>query len=281
MQATHTTSPSPGLSEGMMKGFNKDFQFSPDNYLLSRMTDPDFLVYIYNVNIHPFEIARPGMFRKILIPGRKPGEKYALAVTLPHPLITQRSNVDTNQIEMVAQDARRVAADLLNPDNLSAEESGQDALVVNPTSIGCNLNRYGVFWSRNNPPTEDEVNKATARMEKEFTRVLEEARVVTMSSTDPRILQETITPIHHMAADFFKQEFSWHKAQIKPTELMTCPQCREDMPVDAAFHTTKAGSKCVLDIDKAIRAFFISRAQAFDATGDPKYAPRTSQPEEL
>ncbi len=50
------------------------------------------------------------------------------------------------------------------------------------------------------------------------------------------------------------------------------------MRAGAAFHKTEEGGYCVNDWDRTIKAGARTRAQAFEATEDPKYAPKLAGP---
>jgi hypothetical protein len=252
------------LSESMTRANNVDWAFTTANYLLNRA--PDFFVYIFNISKQEFKVSRPPILKELIIPARKEGEKYALATRLPSPLLVPKGNVDSNEIDINAMDTRRFATDIVNPDNLGID---QDAVIVKPTGQGNNLGAFGVFWSLSATPTEAELKAATARMEKNYRRLLEEARAVEVSR--PKDLVDTLSPSHHMAADYFHETFSWHS---KPVHKENCPRCGTPATVGAPFHALEGGGLCVGDWDAAIRAGVRSRAQAFEATEDNKYAPR-------
>jgi hypothetical protein len=80
-----------------------------------------------------------------------------------------------------------------------------------------------------------------------------------------------VTPELHAAAEYFAENYSWHSKQIKADY---CAQCGEKIRAGAAFHRTEDGGMCVLDWDRAIKAGVRTRAQAYEATEDEKYAPK-------
>jgi len=275
----------PDLSGGMSRANNVDFQFTTQNYLYNR--EPEYYVYLYNVSEHTYEFSRPPLIRKAVIVGRQPGHnsKVVLAARLPQPLLVPKGNVDSNEIDIVPQDARRFAMDIINPDNLGLN---QDAVIQNATSIGNNLGAKGVFWSLNGPgatknkeqlkrlynievaeePTQKEISDAVARMEKYYRYLLNQAKTVEASS--PKDLPDTITPEHHVAAEYFGEEYSWHGKRAR-TDF--CPNCGERIKANSAFHKTEEGTLCIIDWHRAVKAGVRTRAQAFEATEDPKFAP--------
>lgn len=276
----------PDLSAGMSRGNNIDFQFTTQNYLYNR--DPEFYVYLYNVSEQTFEISRPPLIRNAKFVGRKPGstDRYVLVGRLPQPLLIPKGNVDSNEIDVVPQDSRVFAMDIINPDNRTLD---QDAFIdpKNITSQGNNHGAKGLFWSLNGPgakpsrynpnpqelPTEAEVIAAVKRMEAYYKYLLEQARACEVSK--PADLQNLIGPEHHIAADYFGEEHSWHGKRAR-TDF--CPNCGERIKTGAAFHKTEEGTLCILNWDKAVKSGVRTRQQAFEATGDEKYAPMVSTP---
>jgi hypothetical protein len=280
MEATMSTPNYRGdLSAGMNRANNVDFQLDTMNFLFNR--EPQYNVYLYNVSESSFEVSRPPLLRKLVIAGRPKdaSKRYNLVTTLPQPLLVPKGNVDSNEIDIIPQDTRRFAMDIINPDNLGLD---QDA-VLDPKMVfsqGSNLGAKGVFWSLNGPgsskyghkeePTDDEINRAISRMEKEYKRLLEAARSVEVSN--PGSLSQFLGPEHHAAADYFGEEYTWHG---KKTRTDFCPNCGDRIKAGAAFHKTDEGGLCIIDWQKAVKAGVRTREQAFDATGDETFAPRT------
>jgi hypothetical protein len=117
-----------------------------------------------------------------------------------------------------------------------------------------------VFWSLNNPPTEQEIKEATQRMEKHFNTVLEKMKA--LETSDPKGLLEALSPEAHTAADYFGVETSWHGRRSKP---MDCPNCGERIKAGVAFHRTEEGGTCVLDWARTVKAGARTIQQAVDA----------------
>jgi len=283
MPDVNTTDPvsRPDLSAGMNRANNLDFNyFSASNYMMSQ--PPQYHVYIYNVSMQEFKVARPPLMREMTIPGRKKEQRYTIATRLPQPIMVPKGNVDSNDIDIIPTDARRFAMDLINPNNTGLD---QDA-VLDPKfifSVGNDLGAKGCFWSVNGPgaskygnkeePTEEEVKRAYARLEKHYNKILDDARAV--ETSDPGSISKFIAPEHHFAADYFGLELSWHGKKIRPAE---CPICGERMREGAAFHKTEDGGLCINDWKRAVAAGVRSRAQAYEATEDPIFAPKTVPP---
>jgi hypothetical protein len=214
------------------------------------------------------------------MPARRSNEKYTLVTRLPQPLLVPKGNVDSNEIEISQMDTRRFAMDIINPDNLGIN---QDAVIDHITSQGNDLGKKGIFWSLNGPgaskhgheeqPTEEEVKAAYTRMEGRYKFLLDQARAV--ETSDPTKLQEILSPEHYTAADYFHVETNWHK---KAVHKENCIRCGSPAATGAPFHAMEGGGLCVGDWTAAIKSGVRSRAQAFEATDDPQYAPKVRKP---
>jgi hypothetical protein len=162
--------------------------------------------------------------------------------------------------------------DIINSENLGFD---QDA-VLDPKfsySKGHDLGKKGVFWSLNEVPTAEEIKKAINRMEKEYTRLLDEA--LTVERSNPQMLREMLTPAHHAAAEYYGQEHSWHGKKSKP---MDCPVCGDRVKAGIAYHIDSSNELCIIDWARTVKAGKRTRAQAFEATEDPQFAPKEVVP---
>jgi hypothetical protein len=292
IQASVST-PNKMLSDAKNRAAAIDAQsnFTATNYLLNRA--PDFYVYIYNISEQEHIVSRPPNFERLVIPGIRSKwnldeqgnpKPYILATRLPSPLVTPKSSTDSSEMGFDATDTRRIAMDIVNPDNWGIN---QDAVIAkeNVHAKHMNLASFGVFWSLNGPgaskdrhgnptdkfeaPTKEELDRANVRMDAGYTALLEEARTIEVSN--PKELQEKLTPAHHYAADFFGETFSWHGKKVKQEN---CENCGERVKAGSAFHKTEDGGMCIRNWSRAIKAGARSRAQAYEATEDPQYAPK-------
>jgi hypothetical protein len=145
----------------------------------------------------------------------------------------------------------------------------QDAHITHSDSVGQNIGRLGVFWSTNEVPTDAELAAATKRLEAHYRSILTDAR--TVETSNAAALPAVLTPAHHFAADYFHETFNWHKKEV---HLENCQRCGSPARVGAPFHPMDGGGLCIGDWDAAIKAGVRSRAQAYEATENLKYAPR-------
>jgi hypothetical protein len=213
---------------------------------------PEYFVYVYSV-VDPrpdgYHLIRnaPPLIHNLRIAELTPGERYTLVTKLPHPV--NQAGVDTQEQRVnYAHNAQRVAQDIVNPENISLN---QDASMrpEHQFTEGNDYGKLGVFWTLNNPPTDEEVAKAIKRKENFYRKRLDQARALEASS--PKDLYAFLTPTDHVAADYFGEEFSWHKVSTRPA---SCPNCGEAMKAGAAYHRNVDGIICVVDWKRTVEA---------------------------
>jgi hypothetical protein len=219
---------------------------------------PEYFVYVYSV-VDPrpdsYHLIRncPPLIRNLRIAELAPGERYTLVTKLPHPV--NQPDVDTQDQRINhAHNAQRVAQDVVNPENITMN---QDATLAPEKTFteGNDYGKLGVFWSLNDPPTDEEVAKAIKRKETFYRKRLDQARALEASS--PASLQAYLTPTDHVAVDYFArvyesdEQFSWHKVMRMPDR---CSTCGEAIKAGVAFHRTVDGLLCIRDWRGAVNA---------------------------
>ena len=277
--------PNQQLSNAMTRSHNQDFNFNANEYLLSR--SQDFWVYIFSISERSYDIYRPPVIKQMLLVGKAPKARYALCARFPHPMNVPDANVDSSEIGIKQMDARRFCMDVCNPDNLGTDQNSIPSVV---TSIGNNLNAKGVFWvvekdctfapedtDKVRPiPPEKAIEDAKNRMETYYRTLVEKAN--TVHSAKPSDLPDLLTPEHLAAAEYleenFGMQFAWHQRMAR---LENCELCGEKSKAGVAFHRMEDGGICVKDWDRAVRAGARTRADAYDATGEEKFAPRVAK----
>ena len=278
-----TVTPNQRLSDAMTSSHNAGFNFNANEYLLSR--PPDYWVYIFSISERSYEIYRPPIIKQMLLVGKAPKAEYALCARFPHPMNVPDASVDSSEIGIKQMDARRVCMDIVNPDNYASFD--QNVVITKATNIGNNLNDKGVFWATEMECTfaADDVNKvrpvpspkliadAKKRMEVYYRKLVEKAN--TVHSSSPKDLGDLLTPEHLAAAEYleenFGMQFAWHQRMAR---LEQCELCGEKCKAGVAFHRMEDGGICVKDWDRAVRAGARTRADAYDATGEERFAPR-------
>lgn len=181
-------------------------------------------IYFYNVapsaQSHPRPPNHPHMY---FAPCPK-GEPWALVGQISHPFTETRKDQNDTPIS-VYTDGYREAARMLNPLNPGLDQDwdgGQDL------QQGGNLNYFGVFWSKSNPPTAKELKAARARLEKTYRKEIE--RMNACKTADEARL--AANDISHAAADFFGRSYSWHESNLNaqdPADHVECAACGESI----------------------------------------------------
>lgn len=193
-------------------------------------------IYFYNVSPQPFRFSRPPNHQNVFIPGCAPGERYAEAPgTIEHPFREIHEDQNGNKIP-VATNGFREATRLLNPMNPGVDQGWDD-----PASIaqGGNLNLYGVFWSVNNPPEEEELQIARKRMEETYRKELEiMAAVEAKEGVDGA--RGRANDVSRAAANYFGKSFSWHRIDLEANHgeertTVRCGVCANDIFSEAVL----------------------------------------------
>lgn len=214
---------------------------------------PEYFVYVYSVvdprpdGYHLQRSCSP-LINNFRIPELQPGERWTLAAKVPEPVNQRWLDPASNQWRVDEHEGKRVAQDIVNPENVTLN---QDASLPADKSFteGNDFGKLGVFWSLNYPPTDEEVAKAIKRKEAFYRKRLDQARA--LEASDPKALHAYLTPTDHVAADYFGEQFSWHKLSLKPS---TCPNCGESIKTGVAYHRNVDGVICVIDWRGAVNA---------------------------
>lgn len=183
-------------------------------------------VYIYNIS--PVEHHRThSIFPNIVMPACPVGKKYELAFSLPEIIVVTKFLVDNNETDFLAQDGKRIAMDIINPDNFGLD---QNTKTYGYSSSGDtnNLSKRGVFWSMSFPPKEKELEEARSRMVSYYRSLLEKVNIKCLAIPEvfnfyieekgyaPKKAQElaaetvVITPEEHAAAEYLRVKTIWH-----------------------------------------------------------------------
>lgn len=223
------------LSRLMTLGANPNFLANFEDFSKREMGK----VWIYSVNTVEFSIhTATGVIK---FPGR--GKKrYAVVTSLPQVVRYSVEDTNTDTLHAVCTDGRRVAMDIINPDNLGLDQSPKKAS-YETGSENRDLGDKGIFWSTNNPPLEKELRAARERMKVRYKVLLERAGVAsrvtpkamfdrkiaclvkdsryTLKKATQIVYQEVlnITPELHAAMDYYNLTSEWHPFKGFVTEL--------------------------------------------------------------
>ena len=138
-------------------------QANPTMYVdPNQFRKPDFFVYVYSV-VDPrpagkkLTRALPPLIPSIEIAEIKPGTRYVLVTKIASP-VNQPLMRENGESYIDSHDARRLAMDIVNPENLSLDQDKKTNGVGR--AEGNDYGKLGVFWSLTNPPTEEEITAA-------------------------------------------------------------------------------------------------------------------------
>ena len=219
-------------------GRNKDYNREPDYYL-----------NIFNISTLPFVRHRPPDFPTIQIKACPKGEPYVLAVRVADTIRYKWITAETGAPAFDSIAGERWATDLINPANLGNEMWTE---VTNPAlqqfhGGGDDLSVRGVFWTRNEVPTAEELGKARSRMENHYRGLVRQAEQM---AADPKRAGE-IGEEHHHAADYLRVNATWHMRTVLGEP---CPNCGDMVNPGIAFHMSSSGMRCILDWKRAVSA---------------------------
>jgi hypothetical protein len=210
---------------------------------------PDYFIYVYNTVDREYHVARPPFFPDIRIDRCPKNEKYALVMKIPNIMNVRDRNVDTGEPIINPQYGERFAMDVINPQNIGIDMWAQPSDSQKWVDGGSDdLSLRGVFWTKNNPPTDEELRKCKTRLEAFYRARIERANRI---ASDPRIPREEITPEDHAACDYFQISPGWHNLMQMP---VSCENCGEQIKEGVPFHVHPVLGICVRDWKGAVNA---------------------------
>jgi hypothetical protein len=195
---------------------------------------PAYKVYIFNLMPLEWRVEK-GSAGTFTITACEYGEPYSKPLVLPS----------------VVQDSYFVESEM-KIHSVSGEFMAQD--IIHPTiganwSFGQNLDDLGVFWTRNETPTDAEIAKVRAKMEVTGRKLL---TMATSIETSGKL--DDITPLMRVFATYFGEDRSWNKIYKK---LADCPGCGD--PVKPGIIKHACGY--IFDPDRALLAAMITPEQ--------------------
>src|SRR5271163_2672594 len=196
---------------------------------------PAYKVYIFNIAAIDWPAIAKGSAGSFKINPCEPGEPYSPPLVLPSVVLD--SYFIENEMKTHSVSGEFMAQDIVHP-NVGAN-----------WSFGQNLDDLGVFWTRNNPPTEKEIATARAKMEATFRKLLQMA---TSIETTGKL--EDITPLMRIAATYFGEDRKWNAIYKK---LSSCPGCGDAVKEGIIKHSCGY----IFDLDRAIIAGMVTPEQ--------------------
>jgi len=186
---------------------NGALNYTPDQVM---QADPAYHVYIYNLGPvkHIVEKGSAGTFH---IAACEPDEPYSEPLVLPS--VVRDSYFIEQEMKTHSVSGEFMATDIVHP--ITATVGAGKTW----WSFGANLDDLGVFWTRNNPPTEKEIAAARQKMEETYRKLLSMANSIEASGKI-----DDITPLMRIAAAYFGEDRPWNRIYKKTLE---CPGCGE------------------------------------------------------
>jgi hypothetical protein len=187
------------------ESMNGQLLYTPDNASFS--ADPPYKVYVFNLGPtrHMVEKGSCGTF---VIPACDPDQAISNPLVLPS--VVRDSFFVEQEMKTHSVSGEFMAQDIVHPITSGGKSWW---------SFGANLDDLGVFYTRNETPTEQEIAAAREKMETTYRKLLAMA-----SSIEAAGRIDDITPLMRIAASYFGEDRSWNRIYKKTTE---CPGCGE------------------------------------------------------
>lgn len=214
-----------------------------------QMRPAEYLVYIHSISKRDFNQPNP-IFNNVYLRACPADQPYITVWAKWHPIGIPTLDPDnvSGPPKMVYVNAKGAALSICNPSYVGNDLSVQQREIPAWAQISsgeCNLTRQGVFASLNEIPTSEELKRAEKNRHDYYQFRFKEANE--MAQSNPAGLQDLLMQDHHMAAEMFDEDVSWHRI-VSPK--MSCPNCGEKIKAGIAFHFSN-GARCVLDWERA------------------------------
>lgn len=233
-------------------------QGNPDLYdpAMPRMYPIHRHIHLYSVSGRTFKRSHP--YFKGELKGCKPGERYVKCGSIPDP--PQQISIDAERggkrVEVEPRDEAgwRVAIDILNPNNPTLDPYWKPNAIqaaVFSTGDGMDLIRYGLFPSLNDPPKEEEIQRAEKVRDESYQKIVDDAFAEQASNPQGFRAWLRAHPWVTEAMDALGVVADWHKAT---ESKMSCPNCGDTVKSGIAFHKSSVGVLCIIDEKRAQKA---------------------------
>lgn len=177
--------------------------------------------HVYVFSVFPQEkLVAKGTLGVYRIPGCPSGADISPPLRIPKIVMSSYFDAASQSMKTDIMKGEVLAQDIVRP------------FTVADWSVGNVLEDYGVFWTRNETPTETEITAARGRLEKTFRLHLQEA--TRLETTDQL---EFITPTMRLAATYFKEDRAWNRIYKK---MDACFACGGDVRAGVIMHSCGA-----------------------------------------
>lgn len=206
---------------------------------------PAYWIHIFNISPNQYVRYRPPQFPRIVLAPCPSDKEWVEVARIPDIVNEKEINPDTGLVSYRGSRGERFATDLVNPSNLTNNMWAEIA----PNWMdggGDDLSRKGVFWSKNEVPTREELQKSRRRMEQYYREQFQRAEDLARAGKAAEISKEM-----HLAADYLRLSTTWHVMTDVP---YPCPNCGEAIKPGVAYHASSVGGICVIDWKRTVAA---------------------------
>lgn len=249
------------MTKSMENSTNPEFVFMGNANV---QHEPKFYVRIFNVGELQHLIERPWVSynpahhsKVIVIPPREKSEKYSKPFLIADVVQIPIKHISVGEIHTNGVDGKFLAQDAIHPEDPRGNwRSVRPYNAGTAMNEGTNLYRWGVFWTINDQPTDEELAAAYEKKEANYNRLIEEAKMFHMGGAETR---KQIGFTHRLAASYYGLEFEWNQLY---TERRECPGCGSNVKASAVICPQ---CPAVFDWTKAVALGLRTVKQAKDA----------------
>jgi len=247
-----------GASAGDMKAKNPDeFGTSFGSQVRYHI---DGEVFIFSCARRTFNVNQT-LFPSTELLGCLNGERFVLSATVADPIPQASPDLERGGKRIDYEDGWRAAIGLLHPEHpLGANGDWFTGADQGTMSEGVNLIAQGLWPSRTNPPSEQDIRRAEAFRDKRYRRLTDLAfqKAARGSKHLADFLHEHEDV--HDAMDALGLSADWHRSNRKV--MASCPNCGDAITPGLAFHKSSVtDTLCIIDAERAYRAKAITKAE--------------------
>jgi hypothetical protein len=219
----------------------------------------DSQIYIFSTSPRKFW-SKQTLFPKTELRGCGEGERYVLCTTVPDPVLQASPDLERGGHRTDMFDGWQAAMSLLHPEHpMGASEEWWKAADQGTISDGINLIAYGLFPSRTNPPSEEDLQRAEGLRERYYRRLTDLAyQAAARGAREHADFLRQHEDVYD-AMDALGLDADWNRSRAKAKAI--CPNCGDPILPHLAYHRSSMGNICVLDPERAFRAGAISKEQ--------------------
>ena len=248
-------------TKAMTDEANPEFTFIGD---ANQQHTPQYFVYIFNVSDVEVKIERPWVNfnptqrgKMIVVSARQEGERVSKPFKIADIVQVPLRNDTTRTYQSIGQHGEFLAQDALNPEDIQGNWRTVRAMATGSAiNEGTNLYHWGLFWTKNEVPADEEVSAAVNRLEANYNRLIDEAKILWATGEQGRL---QIGNTHRRAAQYFGMEFEWN---VLYKSLQECPGCGSKISkaavvcpkCPAVFNWEKALGLGLRTVDQAVAA---------------------------